>query len=60
MMSYILDGRCDTGSSLPSDECSEVDECVCGVSHSPALARFPAATMFSMGGPWHNILRYPA
>ena len=54
MMSYVLDGRCDTRSSLPSDEC------ICGVSHSPALVGFPATIVFNMGGPRHNILRYPA
>ena len=32
MMSYVLDGRRDTGSSLPSDECGEVDECIYRVS----------------------------
>ena len=60
MMNYVLDGQCGTGSSLPSDECGEVDKCICGVSHSLALVRFLAATMFNMGGPRHNIPRYLA
>ena len=50
MMSYVLDGQCDTGSGLPSDKCGEVNECICGVSHSPAMVRFHAATVFSIGG----------
>ena len=59
-MSYVLDGRCDTGSSLPSDECGEVDECICRVSYPQHWLDFPTATVFSMGGPRHNIPRYPA
>ncbi|GGZ92521.1 hypothetical protein GCM10010301_73410 [Streptomyces plicatus] len=59
MMSCVLDGRCDTGSSLPSDECGETDEYDLRGSSFPSIVRFPAATVFSMGGPRHNIPRYP-
>ena len=59
-MSYVLDGQCDIGSSLPSDECGEVDECICGISYPQHWGDFLTATEFSMGGSRHNIPRYPA